>query len=345
MAFCFAATALAARAAAPQVESTSSAAVCRRKEHPIARRRYTLNASAARAFFAGHVRCLSSPHQAPAVNFALSPVCQLQGAVAAETAQLSALEGNAWILEAGGLRVYVDPWLTGDLSFGLDAFYVGKKRFVGDVLADAQPGGSRAADLILITQGLPDHCHGPTLKLLDKSIPVVASPTAAAACRALGFKDVTALAPGETRTFGALELRATAGAVVGPPWQAPENGFLLRVSGPTPLSLYYEPHGEYPEGALDGIGPVDVVVTPVIAVSILDGLPLVRGTPEATALVRRLRPRTVVPLLNFSLEQAGVLPALLRSAGSVEGFQEALRAEGLPARVAVPTPNVPLPLP
>jgi hypothetical protein len=39
-------------------------------------------------------------------------------------------------------------------------------------------------------QGLDDHAHRPTLKQLDKALPVVCSPTAAEVCRELGFKTV-----------------------------------------------------------------------------------------------------------------------------------------------------------
>jgi hypothetical protein len=35
---------------------------------------------------------------------------------------------------------------------------------------------------------------------------------------------------------------ATTGDTLGPPWQAPENGYVLQFDGKKYKSLYYEPH-------------------------------------------------------------------------------------------------------
>jgi hypothetical protein len=54
-------------------------------------------------------------------------------------------------------------------------------------------------------QGLDDHAHIPTLELLPKTLPVIASPSAAAVATKLGFTQVVSLAPGKTWIQGALE--------------------------------------------------------------------------------------------------------------------------------------------
>jgi hypothetical protein len=88
----------------------------------------------------------------------------------------------------------------------------------------------------------------PTLERLPKTIPVIAQPEAAARIAPLGFKDVTAIKPGQELPIagGRLRVRATAGALVGPPWSARQNGFVLREAAgegvARPASLYYEPH-------------------------------------------------------------------------------------------------------
>jgi hypothetical protein len=85
----------------------------------------------------------------------------------------------------------------------------------------------------------------PTLAALPKSIPVIAQPEAAARIAPLGFTNVTTIAPGEAREAcgGKLRVRATAGALVGPPWSQRQNGFVIEeVGGERPASLYYEPH-------------------------------------------------------------------------------------------------------
>jgi len=94
-------------------------------------------------------------------------------------------------------------------------------------------------------QYLDDHTHMPTLKSLPKSIPIIAQPEAAARIAPLGFTDVRTLAPGQALEAlgGRLRVRATAGALVGPPWSARQNGFVVEEVGVArPARLYYEPH-------------------------------------------------------------------------------------------------------
>ncbi|PWA52409.1 metallo-hydrolase/oxidoreductase superfamily protein [Artemisia annua] len=66
-------------------------------------------------------------------------------------------------------------------------------------------------DGIFITQSVDDHCHLKTLKPLSQKLPNV---------------------------------RATAGPILGPPWQQPENGYIA-ASPQGQLTLYYEPHCVY----------------------------------------------------------------------------------------------------
>ena len=75
---------------------------------------------------------------------------------------------NGWLLELGGLRVLVDPWLTGPLRFPPGAWF-----FEGQLPA-TQPVPEQL-DLLLLTQGLDDHAHPETLQLLPRSLPVVGS--------------------------------------------------------------------------------------------------------------------------------------------------------------------------
>ena len=68
---------------------------------------------------------------------------------------------NGWLLELGGLRVLVDPWLTGPLQFPPGPWF-----FQGE-LPTSRPVPPDL-DLLLLSQGLDDHCHPPTLALLPK---------------------------------------------------------------------------------------------------------------------------------------------------------------------------------
>ena len=223
--------------------------------------------------------------------------------------------------------------------------------------------------MILISQALPDHAHGPTLRALpDKSIPVVCSPAAEAAVRAAGFTDVTPLAIGRSAEAagGKVRVTATAGALVGPPWATRENGFLIEEAAGTaatakrPLRIYYEPHCDWGEGALDGLaggstggagaagsdgakkGTIDVVVTPAVSQK-LAGYPLVMGEENLVRLVGALRPAALVPLVNAEFEQSGPLAAAIQQVGDGgrAAVEARLRGAGLGGSTRYCVPEAP----
>jgi hypothetical protein len=235
------------------------------------------------------------------------------------------LGANGWLLEFGDLRVVVDPWFTGPLSFGpMDWLLKGE-------LATPQPVPA-GIDLLLLSQGLPDHCHPPSLALLPKALPVVASPTAARKAQELGFSRVTPLRPGERHDDGSLAITATAGAAV----PQIENGWLL--DHPTG-SLYLEPHG-FPSPDLP-IRPLTAVITPVIDV----GLPLagafVRGRSALLDLLERFTPSAVLAsTTGGDVRFSGLLASALQVAGTPEeAAQLVARAEG--CRFIDPVPGQP----
>ena len=214
---------------------------------------------------------------------------------------------NGWQLGFPDLNVLLDPWLVGPLCFG-NSPWLFTSRFFQDWPIPP------AIDLVLLTQGLPDHAHPPTLKQLERSIPVVGSVAAAKVARSLGFTQVTALAPGQIHQHhgGAgthLTITATAGATV--PGQ--ENGFLLRHPDGC---LYAEPHG-----FLDPTLPqqeLDAVITPVVDL----GLPLVgtfvQGQDVLPRLLERFQPRWVLAsTAGGQTQSSGLLPKLLRCRGSM----------------------------
>jgi uncharacterized membrane protein len=68
---------------------------------------------------------------------------------------------------------------------------------------------------------------------MPKHVPIIAQPEAAERIKPLGFTSLTTISPGQTQQIcgGKLQLTATAGALVGPPWSARQNGYVLRVRG------------------------------------------------------------------------------------------------------------------
>ena len=246
------------------------------------------------------------------------------------------LGANGWLLEFGRLRVLLDPWLTGSLEFAPGPWF-----FRGE-LRQPQPLPEHL-DLLLLTQGLADHTHPPSLALLPKTLPVVASPAAAARARQLGFLQVQALAPGESWQFdaaagaaGALQIRATAGA----PVPNVENGYLLQHPGG---SVYLEPHG-YLQADLPAdpsLQPLDAVITPVVDL----GLPLagafVRGRQVLPQLIERFRPRTVLASsAGDAVQYSGLLNRLLWQGGTVAEADAQLQAMGADCRLIDPEPGL-----
>ncbi len=232
---------------------------------------------------------------------------------------------NGWLLEFGALRVLVDPWLSGPLEFP-----PGPWLFRGE-LPQEWPVPERL-DLLLLTQGLPDHCHPASLERLERSLPVVGSASAAARARELGFQQVSALSPGQQLEHRGLRVSATAGA----PVPQVENGYLLEHDEG---SLYLEPHG-----FLDPAVParrLDAVITPVVDL----GLPLagafVRGRTAVPALLERFTPASVLAsTAGGDVRFTGLLTRLLWQKGS-----PAEVGASLPERFIDPQPGVRYALP
>ncbi len=217
---------------------------------------------------------------------------------------------NGWLLELGPLRVLVDPWLTGPLQFPPGPWF-----FQGE-LAESRPAPQQL-DLLLLTQGLDDHCHPASLALLPPELPVVGSASAAAKARQLGFHTVQALTPGQQHQLGELTITATAGA----PVPQVENGYLLEhPSG----SLYLEPHGYL----APNLAPqrLDAVITPVVDLGLPVAGAFVRGTQVLPQLLERFQPHTVLAsTAGGDVRFSGLLTKALWQQGS-----PAEAATGLP---------------
>ena len=235
------------------------------------------------------------------------------------------LGANGWLLAFGELRVLIDPWFTGPLQFG-----PGDWLLKGE-LAAPQPVPQRL-DLLLLSQGLPDHCHPPSLALLPKDLPVLASPSAARRVRQLGFERVSALRPGERQEHGELLVTATAGA----PVPQIENGWLLdHPAG----SLYLEPHGfpaaDLPERSLTA------VITPVVDLGLPLAGALVRGRSALPALLRRFSPSAVLASsTGGEVSFSGALAALLQVQGSSDDAAALVAAQATGCRFIDPQPGV-----
>ncbi|MBD2294963.1 MBL fold metallo-hydrolase [Anabaena sphaerica FACHB-251] len=240
------------------------------------------------------------------------------------------LDSNSWLMEIGGQRILLDPWLVDSLTFSnLDWLFKGSRTQDRPIPANI--------DLILLSQGLEDHAHPPTLKQLGKNIPVVASPNAAKVVKELGYINITTLDHGEIFTLNnQVEIKALPGSQIGPTLL--ENAYLLRelVSG---LKLYYEPHGNH-SPQLQQFAPVDVVITPIIDLSLPLGLPIIKGMNSALEIAKWLKPQIMLPTAaGGDILFEGLLNRFLQAKGSSEEFQELLEKNNLSTRVIAPKPG------
>ncbi|NES69634.1 MAG: MBL fold metallo-hydrolase, partial [Okeania sp. SIO2D1] len=133
--------------------------------------------------------------------------------------QITWLDSNSWLLKIAGQCILVDPWLVGDLVFGNLPWLFKGQRSQTRAFPDK-------VDLIILSQGLPDHAHPPTLEKLNRDIQVVASPNAAKVVQNLGYTKVTALAHGENYLFNQIDIQALPGSPIGP--TLVENGYLIK---------------------------------------------------------------------------------------------------------------------
>jgi L-ascorbate metabolism protein UlaG (beta-lactamase superfamily) len=243
---------------------------------------------------------------------------------------LTWLDSNSWLIELAGKRILLDPWLVDSLVFGnLSWLFKGTKntpRPIPDKI-----------DLILLSQGLEDHAHPPTLKQLDHNLPVVASANAAKVVRELGYSQVTVLTHGETFKFAnRVEIKAVPGSPIGP--QLVENGYLLKdlESGHT---IYYEPHG-YHSPSIRENAPVDVVITPMVDLKIPLLGSVIKGQQSALEVCKWLQPQVILPTAaGGDITFEGLLISVLREEGSVEKFRSLLAQNNLTTRVIEPKPG------
>jgi len=240
---------------------------------------------------------------------------------------LTYLDSNSWLLEMGDQNILIDPWLVGSLTFGnLDWLFKGSR-------SQDRPIPEKI-DLILLSQGLEDHAHPPTLKQLNRDIPVVASTNAAKVVNQLNYQKVNSLAHGETFTLnGSVEITATPGSPIGP--TLVENGYLVKQldSG---FTIYYEPHGYHSE-SLKKSAPVNVVITPLINLSLPLIGPIIKGQENALQVAKWLQPEIMLPTAaGGDVIFEGLLNNFIKPEGTVEDFRSLLQKHNIAAKVLEP---------
>ncbi|MEL6457178.1 MAG: MBL fold metallo-hydrolase [Cyanobacteria bacterium J06621_15] len=240
---------------------------------------------------------------------------------------LTYLDSNSWLLEIGGQSILIDPWLVGSLTFAnLDWLFKGSR-------PQERPIPEKI-DLILLSQGLEDHAHPPTLKQLDRDIAVVASENAAKVVNQLNYQKVNSLAHGEAFTLnGSVEITAVPGSPIGP--TLIENGYLLKELE-TGFTVYYEPHGYHSE-SLKASAPIDVVITPLIDLALPLIGSIIKGKEKGLEVAKWLEPQIMLPTAaGGDVMFEGLLMNFIKPEGTVEEFSSLLKQNNVSAQVLEP---------
>ncbi|MEM9272526.1 MAG: MBL fold metallo-hydrolase [Cyanobacteria bacterium P01_F01_bin.143] len=240
---------------------------------------------------------------------------------------LTYFDSNSWLIEIDDTRILLDPWLVGDLTFGNASWL-----FKG-IKNNAHPIPENI-DLILLSQGLADHAHPPTLKELDHNIPVVASPNAEKVVQELGYTKIIPVAHGESYTIkDKVEIKAIPGSPVGP--TLTENGYIIKGLA-SDKTLYYEPHG-YHSSEIKTTESIDVVITPLINLKLPLLGAVIKGQKTALELCQAIKPQVILSTAaggDVSFE--GIVMSILKAEGTIADFNELLKQQGLSTKAIDP---------
>jgi len=151
-------------------------------------------------------------------------------------------------LTGAGSVVYIDP---------SEMPYLGKK--ARDLMARPEP-----ADLVLVTHEHADHCSPEIIARLKKTGTTIVAP---GSCRATLGPHFHEVHPGDTATFGSVQVRAVEAYNVvrhhspGTPFHPRETGvgYIVTIDG---HSIYHAGDTE-PIPEMERYGPVDVALLPV----------------------------------------------------------------------------------
>lgn len=245
------------------------------------------------------------------------------------------LESNSWDLGVGDYNILLDPVMS-QLDFGIPLLYAGNKRII-DGPRELYKLAEKS-DFVLISQGFDDHAHRPTLSKLAQIAPTmkyVVAPAAKPILESCGIQSqyITTIKPGEKKVFKkrktSMEILATNGALLGPPWQQKENGYIVRPTKDSEAifpSFYYEPHCMYDENEVKQYS-VEAVITPVVSQE-LPAYTLVAGGEKALKLAQLMNAKYILPMANGNLEQSGILSSIINAVGSEDDFVQLVKKSG-----------------
>ena len=189
------------------------------------------------------------------------------------------LGSNGWLINFKETNILIDPWLTGDLIFPPgEWFFKGSLNNEISINCDIKT--------ILLTQGLPDHCHIPSLNKFKKNIDIICPKSAKAILEKSGFTSIKVLIPSEEINQNGLKVQATAGA----PVPQIENGYIVKdLEG---NGFYIEPHGYLDETIKTQ--QLDAIITPTMNLDLPLVGSFVKGADILPKLIKRFNPKYIL---------------------------------------------------
>ena len=195
------------------------------------------------------------------------------------TFEATYLGSNGWFIKFPKTNLIIDPWLKGDLIFPLGEWF-----FKGSL--EEEISLEKEIDIILLTQGLPDHCHIPTLEMFNKNIPIICPKSANGILEKIGFNSIKVLKPTDKTNQLNLSFEATAGA----PVPQIENGYIVKDDQNN--GFYIEPHG-YLDESLNKQN-LDAVITPTKNLELPLVGSFVKGADVIPKLINKFNPKFIL---------------------------------------------------
>ncbi len=195
------------------------------------------------------------------------------------TFEATYLGSNGWFIKFPKTNLIIDPWLKGDLIFPPGEWFF--KGSLGEEISL-----DKEIDIILLTQGLPDHCHIPTLEMFSKDIPIICPKSASGILEKIGFNTIKVLKPTEKTNQLNLSIEATAGA----PVPQIENGYIVKDAQNN--GFYIEPHG-YLDESLNKQN-LDAVITPTKNLDLPLVGSFVKGADVIPKLIKKFNPKFIL---------------------------------------------------
>ena len=222
------------------------------------------------------------------------------------TFEATYLGSNGWLIKFKKTNLIIDPWLKGDLIFP-----PGKWFFKGSL--EEEISIDKKIDIILLTQGLPDHCHVPTLEMFSKNIPIICPKSAVETLKNIGFSSIKVLKPTEKTNLFNLSFEATAGA----PVPQIENGYIVKDDQDN--GFYIEPHGFLDENL--NKQDLDAVITPTKNLELPLVGSFVKGADVIPKLIKKFNPKFI---LSSTVGGDAKYSGFLNNFISVQDYEEEL---------------------